>query len=111
MKRLFYISIIVLAIVIVATSQTSFQTEISQWRRQREADLRAEDSWLTVSGLFWLKEGVTSIGTDAKQVDIVLPENSAPSQVGSLELAGRVVTLHVSDGVASQLTIKLYANT
>ena len=100
MKHLFCISIIVFAIVIVATGQTSFPTETSQWRSQREADLKAEDSWLTVSGLFWLKEGVTSIGTDAKHVDIVLPENSAPSQVGSLELAGGVVTLVVSDGVA-----------
>jgi len=100
MKHLFYISIIVLAVIIVAIGQTSFQTETNRWHRQREADLKAEDSWLTVSGLFWLKEGVTSIGTDAKQVDIVLPVNSAPSQVGSLELAGGVVTLHVSDGVA-----------
>ena len=100
MKHLYCISIIVLAVVIVATGQTSFQTETNQWRRQREADLKTEDSWLTVSGLFWLKEGVTSIGTDAKEVDIVLPVNSAPSQVGSLELSRGVVTLHVSDGVA-----------
>jgi uncharacterized protein (DUF1684 family) len=100
MKHLLCISIIVLAIVIVATGQTSFQKETSQWRQHREADLKAEDGWLTVSGLFWLKEGVTSIGTYAKRVDIALPENSAAAKVGTLELANGIVTLKVSDGVA-----------
>jgi uncharacterized protein (DUF1684 family) len=33
------------------------------WRENREADLRAERGWLAVSGLFWLKEGETSMGS------------------------------------------------
>ena len=34
-----------------------YRREIEQWREQREAELKAEDGWLTVTGLFWLKPG------------------------------------------------------
>jgi hypothetical protein len=30
---------------------------IQNWRQQREAKLRAEDGWLTLTGLSWLQEG------------------------------------------------------
>jgi uncharacterized protein (DUF1684 family) len=49
--------------------------------------------------LFWLKEGITRIGTDSKQVDITLPARSAPANVGILELVSGVVTLKVAAGV------------
>lgn len=84
----------------ISYGQTSFETETRQWRQDREAALKAEDGWLTVSGLFWLKEGITTIGTDVQQVDVALPLHSAPPKVGSLELANGVVTLRVLDGVA-----------
>jgi uncharacterized protein (DUF1684 family) len=63
---------------------TSYRTEIEQWRQRREAELKAEDGWLTVSGLFWLKPGKTSIGSDPSN-DILLPART-PSTVGSLKL-------------------------
>ena len=64
---------------------------------QRDRELRSENGWLTVAGLFWLKEGSNSFGT-GKDMDIVLT-GSAPPNIGSLELANGVVTLKVADGV------------
>jgi hypothetical protein len=39
----------------------SHESEIRRWRAEREARLRADDGWLTLAGLFWLKEGVNRI--------------------------------------------------
>jgi uncharacterized protein len=88
----------------VALGQTTFRSENTKWRQHREDELKAEDGWLTVAGLYWLNEGVTTIGTDQSQVDIVLPPSSAPGKVGSLKLENGVVTLQVSDGV--EVTVK-----
>ena len=38
---------------------TAYQTEIAQWRQQREANLKRDGGWLSVAGLFWLHEGAT----------------------------------------------------
>jgi uncharacterized protein (DUF1684 family) len=77
---------------------TSFEFENREWRIKRDRELRAENGWLTVAGLFWLKEGVNSFGT-GKEMNIVLPASSAPANVGTLELANGIVTLKVAEGV------------
>src|SRR5882724_6656373 len=35
----------------------AYQAAIAKWRQQKETDLKADGGWLTVTGLFWLKEG------------------------------------------------------
>jgi uncharacterized protein len=93
-----------LFLVQINLAQSSFVSETQKWREKRETELKADDGWLTVSGLFWLKEGITTIGTDATAVDITLPPNSAPARVGSLELSNGVALLKVTDGVV--VTVK-----
>lgn len=88
----------VFGLVLLLSLQGSFAAEQRQWREQREKELRAEDGWLTVVGLFWLKEGSNSFGT-GKSMNIVLPAGTAPENIGTLELANGVVTLKVADGV------------
>lgn len=65
------------------SDNTSYIAEIEQWRRQRESDLRAPDSWLSLTGLFVLADGRHTIGS-AFDNDIVLPA-SAPARVGEIE--------------------------
>jgi uncharacterized protein len=72
--------------------------EIEQWRQKRETDLKADDGWLTVSGLFWLKPGETKIGSDPAS-DVLLPPR-APSSVGTLTLADRRAEFRAAPGVA-----------
>jgi uncharacterized protein (DUF1684 family) len=69
----------------------SYSQEISKWRQNREADLTADNGWLTLAGLFFLKQGKTSFGS-ASINEIVLPHD-APAEAGVLELEGSKVTL------------------
>ena len=67
-----------------ATIDNAYRTQIEQWRQQREAALKADGGWLTVTGLFWLKEGANALGSGPAS-DIVLPE-SAPANVGTIKV-------------------------
>ncbi|HEU4713051.1 MAG TPA: DUF1684 domain-containing protein [Pyrinomonadaceae bacterium] len=91
-----YLSAFKISCLLLLLLQTSFDVENRAWREKRNKELRAEDGWLSVAGLFWLKEGSNSFGS-GKGMSIVLP--SAPERVGTLELANGVVTLRVADGV------------
>ncbi len=65
-----------------AADDDRYRDEIERWRQKRLADLKAEDGWLSVNGLFWLKSGETSIGSDPSN-DVLLPARLHGS-VGSL---------------------------
>ena len=67
-----------------ALGDDRYQREVEQWRHQREASLKADDGWLTVSGLFWLRPGETRIGSDPSN-DILLPSHG-PGSLGTLTL-------------------------
>jgi len=43
-------------------AQSDYVKAVEQWRRDRETDLKKEDGWLTLAGLFWLKDGVNTVG-------------------------------------------------
>ncbi len=79
-------------------AQTSYEKDIQTWRAQQEAQLKSDDGWLTVVGLFWLKEGANRFGTDPSN-EIVLPEGYAPARAGVFEFHKGKVTLRVSEGV------------
>ena len=64
----------------------AYRSEIQTWRERREASLKSDGGWLTVAGLFWLKEGPNRFGTQPGN-DIVLPAGSAPPHAGVFELA------------------------
>ena len=95
--------LILTALLAVATlaspiSDAAYQAEIEQWRQRREAGLKAEDGWLTVAGLFWLKHGVNTVGADAGN-DMVLPAGSAPGKVGVFDFHDGLVSFQVTPGV------------
>ena len=41
----------------------SYQREILAWRARRLERLRADDGYLALAGLFWLKEGENTFGS------------------------------------------------
>jgi uncharacterized protein len=63
----------------------AYRGEIERWRQKRVDSLKADDGWLTVSGLFWLKPGETKIGSDPTN-DVMLPART-PGSLGTLTLA------------------------
>jgi uncharacterized protein (DUF1684 family) len=84
----------------IVAGDTSYRASIDQWRAQQETELKADDGWLTVSGLFWLKEGINRAGTKTN-ADIVLPRG--PAELGAFELSGGKTTFRAAPGVAVKL--------
>lgn len=70
-----------------ATKQpNAYTTEITEWRKARENKLRSDNGWLTVAGLYWLKQGENWLGTIPTS-NVLLPKK-APATLGSLRLDG-----------------------
>ncbi len=86
MQRCFLLALILCPLAMAA----SYENEILAWRAERENSLKSDNGWLTVAGLFWLKDGANTFGSAAGN-DIVLP--SGPARVGSFLLQGGKVTL------------------
>lgn len=77
----------------------SYAKEIEAWRAEREANLKKDDGWLTVAGLYWLREGENWIGADTAN-DFVLPEGSAPPVVGVFDFHEGRTSFRADRGVA-----------
>ena len=97
--------IMVMAISATAADKMAYEAQIKKWRADREAELKADDGWLTLAGLFWLKEGENRIGSDATN-DIVLPEGAAPARLGVMEFHNGRVTLRVASDAGVTLNDK-----
>lgn len=73
-------------------------SEIDQWHQKRVDRLKEEDGWLTLVGLYWLKEGENTFGSN-KNNSIVFPEK-APNKIGNITIKDSVITLKVENGVS-----------
>jgi uncharacterized protein len=91
-------ALVVMLVAASVAAQTSYQMEIQKWRDERLTELKSDDGWLTVVGLFWLKEGRNRIGSDSAN-EVVLPAGSAPKQLGVLDFQKGKITLRVEKGV------------
>lgn len=70
----------------------SFIKEELAWRTNRDSQMRAPTSWLTIAGLFWLDEGDNSFGTAAEN-KIKLPSGSAAAYAGKFNLNKGKITV------------------
>ena len=70
-----------------------YEQSILKWREEVDTNLRRENGWLALAGLFWLRRGTNLIGSDPES-DILLPKR-APARLGTFEFDGNNVTLNV----------------
>lgn len=75
----------------------SYISEIEQWRTERIEGLKKSDSWLSLAGLYFLKEGPNTFGA-APENGLVFPEK-APGKMGTIWLESGQLRLVVEDGV------------
>ena len=68
-------------------------TSVKKWRQEVNNNLRRENGWLALAGLFWLRRGENIIGS-SQDSDIRLPAR-APRRIGTFEFDGNNVTLNV----------------
>lgn len=76
--------------------------EDMKYRKDRTSWMRSERSPLALAGLFWIKPGQNSFGTDHSN-DFVLPAGSAPGRVGYFELKENSVSVDVGIGTLTKL--------
>lgn len=74
-----------------------YEQGVLKWRQEMDANLRRENGWLALAGLFWLRNGTNIVGSNSES-DIILPQRG-PARLGTLEFDGNNVTLHVEDDV------------
>ena len=63
----------------------SSDPESFRYQKERDQWMRSEESPLALAGLFWLKPGENTLGTEPSN-QIILPPGSAPAKVGRLFL-------------------------
>jgi uncharacterized protein (DUF1684 family) len=102
MKKSFGVLLaLVLFSAISAQAQTDYVGGVEKWRSEREANLKKETGWLTVAGLFWLKEGVNTVGAGEK-FDVRLTDNFKQGKFGEIEFKDGAAVLKVEKGVEAQ---------
>jgi uncharacterized protein (DUF1684 family) len=92
---------IVFGFLASAQAQTDYIKAVEKWRGEREANLKKETGWLTVAGLFWLKEGINTVGA-GENFDVRLTDNFKKGKFGEINFKGGAATLQVESGVDAQ---------
>src|SRR3981081_1940751 len=75
----------------IAAPDAAYVASFEKWKAEQLADLK--QNWLPLAGLYWLKPGVNSFGTDAGNA-LVFPKG--PAHAGEFDLAGKDVTIKLS---------------
>jgi uncharacterized protein (DUF1684 family) len=70
-----------------------YQNSVMKWRQEVDNNLRRENGWLALAGLFWLRKGINLIGSSPES-EILLPKR-APERLGTFEFDGNNVMLEV----------------
>jgi uncharacterized protein len=98
-------SSVLLAIAFVflasARAQTDYVKAVEKWRSDEEADLKKENGWLTLAGLFWLKDGINTVGA-GPDFDVRLTDNFKHGKFGEIDFKSGVASLKVESGVEAQ---------
>jgi uncharacterized protein len=74
-------------------ANNEYEQSVLKWRQEVDNNIRRENGWLALAGLFWLRKGTNVIGSDAES-DILLPKR-APARLGTFVFDGNNVTLNV----------------
>jgi uncharacterized protein (DUF1684 family) len=106
MKRYSFIGFIIIGCMFFLSCGESLEQkgdqkyikEIEEWHAKRVGNLKKENGWLNLVGLFWLKEGTNSFGS-SNENDIVFPESKCPPVIGKFILNDSIVTVEINEGV------------
>ncbi len=96
----YFIAFILIGLTLSCSTKVdpAYMEEIETWHQKRIANLTKADGWLTLAGLFWLKEGENRFGSDRTN-DMVFPAGKAPAFMGSIFLDHGLTKVAVKPGV------------
>lgn len=72
-------------------AKTPYERSIKQWQQKRVEELKAEDGWLNLAGLYWLEEGGNTLGSNDKNT-VLFPLDHCDAFVGTVILNRGLVT-------------------
>lgn len=72
--------------------EQAYADSLTRWHQQRVADLKRSDGWVNLAGLYWLKEGMNSFGSDPV-LDVVFPPSFAIPRAGYFMMQNGVVSM------------------
>jgi uncharacterized protein len=75
----------------------SYGKEITDWQTKRAKSISGENSWLTIAGLYWLKPGENSFGSDSSNT-VILPPGKIPPIAGIILWKDSILTLTAKPG-------------
>jgi len=99
MKNYFFLFLYVLAMLVTSCStikenENSIyitpQQDWQKWKTEYQQELRSNDGWLSLVGLYWLKEGDNSIGS-ANTNQHKFPKGT-PKKFGQINISNNVIT-------------------
>ena len=106
MKRAFYLVILLPASFLFTEcnhssspiqDEASYVASVKQWQQERLEGLKGKNGWLNLAGIYWLEEGIQTLGSDPSN-DIVFPAK-APAFIGTISLKDSLVHLEVNEDV------------
>jgi uncharacterized protein len=86
-----------------------YKKEIAAWDRKRVEYQTGPGGWLNLAGLFRLKPGINTFGSDPSN-DLVFPEGKIPANAGVFFLSQDKVEMTVQSGVAIKAGDKLFTS-
>jgi len=106
MKNILYLLILLSGTIIFSAcdnspqltkNQASYIASVEQWQEDRLEGLRGKNGWLNLAGIYWLEDGIQTLGSDSAN-DIVFPPK-APAFIGTLSLKDTLIHLEVKENV------------
>ena len=87
------------ALTLAAAAPGAFPGDLEAWKEWRAGRLQQPDSWLTLVGLAWLRDGDNPVGSDPAAA-VRLPAGKAPAKLGTIRLAAGGATFVAEPGIA-----------
>ena len=94
---------LVVVMVVMLSADTAYRVGIEQWRVRHEAELKSENGWLSVAGLFWLKPGANPAGSAASNA---IALSRGPAQAGVFDFENGKITFRSAPGAEVNLNGK-----
>jgi len=98
LKKFLLLNIILILLISCSPKvDPKYKKEVDDWHKDRLERLKNPDGWLSLAGLYWLKEGENTFGSDSSN-DVIFPKWKAKPFLGSFFLDSGKVTVKMNYG-------------
>jgi uncharacterized protein (DUF1684 family) len=82
----------------LSPEEAAYVAEIEAWHKRRIDRLTSKTGWLSLVGLYWLKDGENTFGGDATN-NLKFPKVKSPDFIGSIYLENGDVKTEIFEGI------------